>query len=180
MKTKRILLLIPFILLISITSVNAYSVYFTVEDNHLDVLTGFQFDVVDADITGLNLIIYNTTDLVLSSNGAVFNLAPGYPWIIDKVTSPTDGVYGLNQDLTHSSTYFLTPGVVLSLEGSSSFTLDNFVLSYNLNPPKFEFPYPFKIAESDITDGKIYTATAVPIPGALWLLGFGIDRNCWD
>lgn len=168
MKKTKILFIVLFSLLIAISSGNAYTVYFTADHSSLDAINGFDFDVVGATTGDLSLTIYHPSDSILSLSGAVPDqLSPTYPW--DIATTPTgvtayDYSFGIDP---------LTPGVILSLAGSSSFTLDNFVLANN-DDPNGAFPYPYTIDASDITDGKVYNVASVPIPGALWLLGSGL------
>jgi len=150
----------------------AYNVYFTVDGSNLGNLNGFQFDVSGASIANLTLTQYHPSDSVLGLNGAVPTaLGPTYPWDISKSSAGVlgfDNSYGANP---------LTSGVVLSLTGSSAFSLTSFVFSRN-DGPGGAFNLPFSLIDTTITDGKVYAfsspAAAVPIPAAAWLLGSGL------
>lgn len=153
-----------------------YIVFLEVDDTiELDLLSGFQFDVVGEDVNNLNLTVYYQGSSVdvdgVTKPGAVYNLAPGYPWSFDKTSS--------NGYLVWDNSYGLFPliaGLVLSLESTPNpFTFDNFILSANSNPSGF-YELPYIIAQSSFStaDGSIYKISAVPIPSALLLLGSGL------
>lgn len=168
-------LLVVFLSIFLMTSSGyAYSVYFTVEGSNLNQLTGFQIDVSGASISDLSLSVFNIGGSgALGLPGAVpIALTSTFPWQVGKSTG---GVFGFdNAYETFPSPSPLTPGVALSLTGSSTFSLTNFVFAGYGSGGVFVPAY--SLVESAITGGKVYafSSPAVPIPAAVWLLGSGI------
>ena len=161
--------------LLMTTSGFAYSVYFTVDGSNLGELSGFQFSVSGASIGDLSLTQYYVGSSVPELGGLAgavpTPMGPTYPW---DITKSVDGVFGYNWSFGASP---LTSGAVLSLTGSSAFSLTNFVFASD-NGPGGAFHLPFSLVESTITDGKVYAFASpenvVPIPAAAWLLGSGL------
>jgi len=164
---KLIMVFLSFFLMTS--SSYAYTVYFTVDGTNLGSLSGFQFDASTA-IASLTLTTYSPSDTV-ANLGGLHGAVPGATFNIAKSTT---GVLGYDYSFGTSP---LTSGVVLSLTGSSSFTLSNFVWSSDSGPGG-AFNLPYSLNSSAITNGAVYAfsspAAAVPIPAAVWLLGSGL------
>lgn len=142
-------------------------------DNTFDFskIDGFQFNVVGANINDLNITAYSGGSVDVGGGvfkpGAISNLSL---WVVEKVTTPSPGVQGY--DLTFGS-YPLSAGVILSLVGTSAFSLSSFILA-DSSQPDGKYALPYGVLERSFTDGKEYTYSAVPIPAAAWLLGSGL------
>ena len=169
---KIIILTFVLVFSISISAANAYTTYLSVDDTmDFNLIHGFQFDVIGANIADLTLsVFFQGTDVTIDGSpytGAVPYIAPNYPW---DVFATTDGVAGLDYSFGISP---LTPGVILSLDGADEFSLSNFLLACNADPTG-SYPDPFFVSVSNFSGGSLYTYTNVPIPTTLLLLGSGL------
>jgi len=133
---------------------SAYTVEFNVDSSlALNEIVGFEFDVVGVDANTLGL-----------TRGAAVPLEwDVFPTIANTI-SGTDMSFG---------SFPLSAGNVLTMTSASMFSLGNFIFA-STNPGG-SYPYPFFINESPISDGMTYTASAVPVPAAVWLLGAGLS-----
>jgi hypothetical protein len=165
MKKIAVFIIMAFLLFYSNVA-SAYTVEFNVDSSlALNEIVGFEFEVVGVDV--------NTLDL---TRGTAIPpaLAAAFPWdIFPTITNTISGV-----DMSFG-TFPLSSGNVLTMTNPSMFTLENFIFASLTS--NGAYPYPFFINESPISDGIAYTASAtqdvpaVPIPGAIWLLGAGLS-----
>ncbi len=166
------------IFFIKIGDTQAYTTYFGIDDSFdFASLSGFQFDIAGADISDVALTVYFDDGKMVEVGDQEFpkavprEFAPGYPWAIDKTTT---GIFGYDYSF---GTFPLKEGVILSLEADTPFTLTNFILSSN-DSSDGKYPTPFFVKAKHAHDGSAYGLTthapAVPIPGAVWLLGAGL------
>ena len=154
----------------------AYTVYFGFDDTlDFSLMQGFGFDVVGANVNDLTLDVgyqAETVDVGVNSyRGSVpdeYSPDLGLPWDVYKTTSP-NGVTGYD----FSGSTPLIPGIALSLEGDSFFSLDNFLLACDSDPDG-KYPKSFFVKQEPLGElGMSYTST-VPIPGSVLLLGSGL------
>ena len=159
MKKIKVLLLSFLLLFFLVANASAYTVDFIVEDSlQLQWLQTIDFDIVGitaAEAQGLGMVKGNAIaisvmwDIALTASGSV----SGY-------------------DITWGGAP-LVAGTVVSLTGGNPFTLDNFKFG-SVEDASGIYQYPFLISESVTPEGRAYTASAVPIPGAFILLGSGL------
>lgn len=172
---KKMLMAIVTILAVAMLfgSASAYTVNFDLGgDMVFSELTGLQFDVSGDYLAAM-------TGTPGSSMPVV---APGsYPWFIGK---SSNGFFSYDVSSLGQLTVVspLSAGTVLIVTGDSPFSLSNFVFGSGVNTDgSGEYPYTVFVCENLWTDGlgATYTASltecsAVPIPGAVWLLGSGL------
>ncbi|RKY25266.1 MAG: hypothetical protein DRP62_01695 [Planctomycetota bacterium] len=158
MKKFKVLSLSFLLVFFLVINVSAYTVDFIVDDSlQLEWLQTFDFDIIGipaveaqglTTVKGDAITIQAMWDVALTASGGV----SGY-------------------DMTWGS-FPLVAGTVVSLTGNNPFTLDNFKFG-SVEDISGIYQYPFNISESVTLEGRAYTASAVPIPGAIWLLGSG-------
>lgn len=175
---KLILFVITTFVLFGTITANAYTVFFGV-DNTLDFsqISGFGFDVVGASPDDLTLTVrYQGTSVDVAGESRVGGVPKAfsstYPW---EIFATMSGFSGFDWSF---GTFPLEPGIILSLDGVSEFTLENFVLSNsNDSDGMYRLPY-FLNAVSLDGDGALYMASAsttvIPIPSTVLLLGSGL------
>ena len=170
-------LMIAFILFFafSIGSANAYTASVAIDGTmDFSFVHGFGFVVNNADVVDLNLTVFaqNQEGVLINSkgySGAVpLNLTDEFPWDIYFTTTNSVDAFDWSFGV-----YPLTAGIILSVEGPSPFFLNNFFLACN-DYPDGKYPLPFRVLEETFIDGAIYTYSAVPIPGAVFLFGSGL------
>ena len=171
---KKIIIAFVLVFAFSIGSANAYTAYVAIDETiDLSAVDGFGFVVNDADVADLALTVYHQDEsLDVNSKhyvGAVpVAITATFPWDIYLTT--TNSVDAFDWSFGN---FPLTAGMILSVQGSSSFYFSNFFLACN-DDPDGKYPLPFNVLEETIDDGAIYTYSAIPIPGAIFLFGPGL------
>lgn len=159
---------------------SAYTVYF-------EFGSGIDFDLVDGfdlftsndignPLADLSLTIYDQgTTSGTGSSGAT---PQNYLGVVEAYDT-TIATYGVTSSREHYNGDFagwdtnFIPGTVLSISAAKAFSLTDIVLNSLSTSGKYEGPY--SITTETISDGMVYTASAVPIPAAVWLLGAGLS-----
>jgi hypothetical protein len=176
---KKIILAICMLLIFNTTTANAYTAFVGI-DADLPSVVGFYFDVPGMTSDQLDLTIYYQGDIIEvcgeDRDGAVSpNIFPffPYPWNIGPLSTSPNGYLGI--DLTFGS-FNLSPGIILSLEADTDFSLDNFILA-GMNPDGV-YLYELNMIKASMEGcgdgGMEYTYSIVPIPSSLVLLGSGL------
>jgi hypothetical protein len=179
---KRISIVAALLLFLVPTYALSYISYFGFDSSvDMSLLTGFQFDVLNADPNDLTLTLYNTTDQVDIDSQTFSGAFPANqvgttsPWTAF-TADPSIVVYDLSSlYITPGDGSPLSAGVALSIEGTSPFSLSNFIFSSDYDPLG-AYPIAVNINEASLAagDGMTYTASSVPLPSALILLGSGL------
>lgn len=176
---KTLILTLVLICLLFPIGASAYTVYVSV-DGSLDFtrIDRFEF-VVNAPNVNLttDVSLFSTTNPppagLIYPDGAFPVIGDG-GWVVSLTpqTEPDpDTVFGFKFTPTSDD---LTEGVLLSITQQNEFTLSTFILQEFVNLSYSDYPFPFTVTENPATDGVEYTYTAVPIPGSIVLIGFGL------
>jgi hypothetical protein len=180
---KKIFLTICLLLIFNTTTANAYTAFIGIDDTFdLTSVVGFYFEVPDASYP-LDLTVYYQGDTIGMCGENRDGAVPGdsiVPWYIGPLsTNPVGAFIGIDMPpvLSTGDNSPLSPGIILSLEADTPFSLENFILA-GMHPDGELYLYDFNIVEifpEGCTEGaKEYIYSAVPIPGSLILLGSGL------
>ena len=177
-KVITICLILTFSLFLKVGIGQAYTTYFGFDSSFdFSHVNGFGFDIIGASSDDLTLEVYYQDQDPIDIGGEKAPpavppmLGPSYPW--DFFFTTNNGVPGVTGFDSSFGNMPLKPGVVLSLTGTETFSLDNFILADNSDPEGI-FRTPFFV-QADIGEKEAaYALTTVPIPGAVWLLGSGL------
>jgi hypothetical protein len=181
---RRILMMAALILFLVPAYALSYTTYFGFDSSvDMNFLSGFQFDVIGADPNALTLTFYNSTNQV-DINGQTYSGAfpsnqngTSYPWVSFITTNSSIVIYDQSSGMTTPGDGSpLNPGIALSLEGASPFSLSSFLFSSDYTGASGAYPNMINIGEATLAanEGRAYTASSVPIPSALILLGSGL------
>jgi hypothetical protein len=161
-------IIIALMLVFTVTPGFSSTVYFAVDNTlNFDLLDGF--DLFTSP--GVNPLTDLTLDVRYQSAGGA---VPDFVFIPPSTVRYWDvyqTIYGVTASREDAAN--LVPGVVLSLTSASTFNIaDIDLLSYAHGSGLYQPAY--QIIQTAYLDGTLYTATAVPIPAAAWLLGSGL------
>jgi hypothetical protein len=157
----------------------AYTVYFEFSDGlQFDDIQGFDLftSAEIADPLSLSMALYSQGST--SPTGKDGAIPLNYAGIFEAydIFLANYGVSSLRNfdsgDIPGWDTNF-TPGTVLSISSPVTFSFDEIVLLAGTESGLYEGQY--AVHTEAIADGMIYTASAVPVPGAVWLLGAGLS-----
>ncbi len=126
----------------------------------------YQVDIDGLGINGFGVDIITAHD---SPQVADFAVSSTLGWWVYAATNPKTGIQGANVFGGDSIDASAGPVTAFTVEASYDFTLDNFLLTDAIGHPIIT-PY---VVLFNGTDTYTCSPSAVPIPGAVWLLGSG-------
>lgn len=152
-----------------------YTVYVGIDESlDFEKLNGFEFGITsespDFNFGSLNLNVIKQSQNIQIKGTPMNGSVQEDGWDIYKAYS-TSSIAGYSTDIFSPSA--LTPGIMVSLQGDTVFSLD---LEYTLLGSYFEdggfYSKPYLVNSYNFQDssGSLYTFTAVPIPSSLILL----------
>jgi len=167
-----ITVLVSCFLVFGAQSVFSYTAEFAVDNT-------FDFSIVDGldvAVSGVNPLTDLTLDIVYTFEGGA---VPGIDVGVGVFTS-WDGFltnYGANVSTTEfiplGVADQLVSGIAFSLTAGSMFTVESFDINSSSESSGL-YPGPVNITSNPTADGLVYTASQVPIPSAILLLGGGL------